>query len=69
MQRNTTTPVRTIRLVLGLAILLVGLVWIGQGTGLIGGGFMSGDQRWAGIGILLAALGAYLAASAMRRRP
>jgi hypothetical protein len=68
MERRITTSVRTIRLVLGMAIVFVGLVWIGQGLGLIGGGFMSGDQRWAGIGVLLAVLGGYLAATAVRRR-
>jgi len=68
MQQHTSSTIRPIRLVLGLAVLLLGLAWIGQGIGIIGGGFMSGDQRWAGIGIVLAVLGAYLAATAIRRR-
>lgn len=53
---------------IGLAILLRGLVWVRQGIGLIGGGFMSGDQRWAGIGIAQVAPGAYLATMAIRRQ-
>lgn len=28
----------------------VGLVWLGQGIGLVGGSFMSGEPLWAGIG-------------------
>jgi hypothetical protein len=28
----------------------VGLVWLGQGTGLLGGSVMSGEPLWAGIG-------------------
>ena len=35
-------------------LILVGLVWIGQGTGVIrSGGFMTDDITWAVIGVVL----------------
>ncbi len=36
-----------------VALALLGLVWLGQGVGLIGGSFMSGDPLWAVIGALM----------------
>jgi hypothetical protein len=41
-----------------VALGAVGLVWLGQGVGVIGGSFMSGEPLWAGIGgaMLLAAI-------------
>ncbi len=35
--------------------LLLGLVWMGQGVGLIGGSFMTGDPMWAVIGAIVSA--------------
>jgi hypothetical protein len=50
-------------------LLLVGLVWIGQGTGLLqGSSFMVGDPFWAFAGLALVVAGAALAAVALRRR-
>jgi hypothetical protein len=54
-----------------LAIILVGagLVWIGQGTGLLqGGSFMVGDMRWAAIGAVCLAIGLVLAVRQLRAR-
>jgi hypothetical protein len=58
------------RLILGILLALVGLVWIGQGTGILsaGGGFMVGDIRWALIGAILVAIGIVIGVSG-RRRP
>ena len=57
-----------IRILLVLA-LVVGLVWIGQGAGLIGGSFMSGDPLWAAIGGIVSAIAAIgLWASTRTRR-
>jgi hypothetical protein len=44
--------------VLCVVALLVGVVWIGQGVGLIPGSFMTGRLEWAlaGIGLVAAAL-------------
>lgn len=53
-----------IRILLVLALLL-GLVWIGQGVGVIRGSFMTGDPLWAVIGSLVsagAAIGLWLSA-------
>ncbi len=36
----------------GGVLLLVGIVWIGQGLNLIGGSFMSGQVLWLGMGCL-----------------
>jgi hypothetical protein len=47
---------RPSRLVVALLLALVGLVWIGQGTGLIAGSAMSGTTFWAIVGLVLLAL-------------
>ncbi|HVC22620.1 MAG TPA: hypothetical protein VNH82_04240 [Candidatus Dormibacteraeota bacterium] len=41
---------RWVRRLIGLLLCLAGLVWIGQGTNLIGGSFMSGQGLWLGVG-------------------
>lgn len=52
------------------ALGLVGLVWIGQGTGLIrGSGFMTDDIRWAAIGVVLLVCSVVFAVIEYRRRP
>ena len=57
-----------VSLVVGALIALIGLVWIGQGVGLIGGGFMSGNGMWAVIGLVLAVIGGLLVIRALRVR-
>lgn len=47
---------RPTRLVLGLVLALVGLIWIGQGTGLMAGSAMSGSAFWAVVGVVLVVL-------------
>jgi hypothetical protein len=50
-----------------VVLVLVGLVWVGQGVGLLrGSSFMVDDVRWAIIGTLFVASGLALAS---RRRP
>lgn len=44
------------RLFLAVLAALVGLVWIGQGIGLIGGSFMTGSLFWAAVGVVLLAV-------------
>ena len=44
---------RTSRLIGALALFLVGLVWIGQGTGLIGGSAMTNVSLFAALGAVL----------------
>ena len=58
------------RVVLALTVITVGLVWIGQGLGLLEGrSFMVGDVRWALAGAAVVGIGAALALRARRDRP
>jgi hypothetical protein len=53
-----------------LLLIAVGLVWIGQGLGLLRGqSFMVDDIRWALIGAGMVLGGALLALAGRRRRP
>lgn len=58
-----------IRWIVAGVIFVLGLVWIGQGSGIIPGSFMTGDPRWALIGAVLVAVGIVVAWTALRRRP
>jgi hypothetical protein len=49
-------------------VLLVGLVWIGQGLGYIKGSFMTGDMKWFWIGIGMVIVGVALGAFNLRRQ-
>jgi hypothetical protein len=54
---------RTLLLILGLLALAIGLLWIGQGTGMITwpqSSFMIRQLQWAGYGAVLAAVGLIL---------
>jgi uncharacterized membrane protein len=54
---------RTLLLILGLVALAFGLLWIGQGTGMINwpaSSFMIRQIQWAGYGAALAGLGLVL---------
>ena len=55
-------------IVLGVLLLLVGLVWTGQGLGYIRGSFMTGDMKWFWIGVVLIVAGVVLAVFGLRRR-
>ena len=60
-----------ILLVVGVIALLMGLLWIGQGLGVIqwpASSFMLDQRPWALRGALLAAVGIFLIAKARRRR-
>ena len=54
-------------LVAGLLV-IVGLVWIGQGSGMIGGSAMSGSQFWEVVGVVLVAAGLAIVAREWLRR-
>jgi hypothetical protein len=54
------------RLAISIVLLLLGLVWIGQGTGLIGGSAMSSQSIWALIGVVLVVAAAGVAWTARR---
>ncbi len=49
------------RYVIAAVLVLVGLVWIGQGVGMIGGSSMSGQPIFAVLGVVVIGLGAALA--------
>jgi hypothetical protein len=57
------------RIVLAVVLVAVGLVWIGQGTGLIrGSSFMVGDVRWAIVGLGCVVAGVVVVVQASRSR-
>jgi hypothetical protein len=56
------------RTIFGFLLCAVGVVWLGQGTGLIHGSFMTGEAFWAVVGGVMLALGLALLASAWRLR-
>jgi uncharacterized membrane protein len=61
--RKQEAPMRKLLLVVGLCSLAMGLLWIGQGTGVIDwpqSSFMIRQIQWAGYGAALAALGLIL---------
>ncbi|HEX3428267.1 MAG TPA: hypothetical protein VHS36_05620 [Candidatus Limnocylindrales bacterium] len=52
-----------------IILIALGLVWIGQGTGLLkGSSFMVGDALWAWIGGACVVIGIALGAREVRRR-
>jgi hypothetical protein len=58
------------RWIIAAVLVLVGIVWIGQGTGVIrGSGFMIDDTRWAVAGIALLVCGLAVGVTAVRARP
>ena len=59
-----------IRWIGAAGLISVGLVWIGQGLGILrGSSFMVGDPTWAAIGGILVACGAFVAWLAFRDAP
>jgi hypothetical protein len=60
---NGGYAMRRLLLIVGLLALLIGLLWIGQGTGAIAwprASFMINQIQWAGYGAALAAVGLIL---------
>ena len=48
------------RRAVGVVLCLAGALWVGQGIGLIGGSFMSGQAVWAVIGAVALLFGSVL---------
>jgi len=48
---------RMSRLLIAIVLVLAGLVWFGQGSGMIGGSAMSGSSFWAVVGVILVVAG------------
>jgi hypothetical protein len=53
---------------LGALFLVVGVIWLGQGVGIIGGSFMTGETVWAAIGGLCIFFGALFLRAGFRWR-
>lgn len=59
-----------LRLALAVAMVLAGLIWMGQGLGILTAGrsFMIGDPTWAAIGAAFVVVGGLLAIRERSRR-
>jgi len=60
---------RVSRLFVAALFALVGLVWVGQGVGLIPGSFMTGSMFWGVVGAALLVVAAVIVSAEVRRRP
>jgi len=60
---------KNLRAGLGVLVFLVGLIWMLQGLGVLAGSPMTGVTLWAIVGPLVALVGAWLIAGALRARP
>ncbi|MER5521692.1 hypothetical protein [Streptomyces sp. NPDC002763] len=56
-----------IRLVVGVLLLFIGVVWSLQGSGAVGGSGMSGQAQWLVIGAFVAVIGAILLVGGVRK--
>jgi hypothetical protein len=59
---------RTSAVVLGVILVLIGLVWIGQGLGFVKGSFMTGAMIWTWIGVVTAVVGLAVVSLSLRLR-
>ena len=60
----------SIALVVAALMTLVGLIFIGQGLGILAGrSFMVGDRTWVVVGAVLVVAGAWIGRRAWSRRP
>ena len=51
---------RSVTVILGVLLVLIGLLWTGQGLGWIGGSPMTGVTLWAVVGPIVALIGVVL---------
>ena len=58
---------RSLSLILGVVLVLIGLLWTGQGLGWIGGSPMTGVTLWAIVGPLVAIAGVALVVRGARQ--
>ena len=57
-----------VKRIIGVLVLLVGLVWIGQGINVLPGSMMSGHPIYALIGLVVGAIGVWLLVSSRTTR-
>jgi hypothetical protein len=60
--------VRIPMVLIGLALVLVGTLWILQGVGIAKGSFMTGSAFWGWMGVLCVAVGLPVLVLGFRRR-
>jgi hypothetical protein len=56
-------------MIVGVLVLLIGVVFAGQGLGFIPGSFMTGDIKWFWIGVAMIVIGLALGASGVLTGP
>ena len=61
--------VRIVLRVVGVIVILVGALWVGQGLNLLPGSAMSGVRMWFWIGAVLVLVGLALLFAVRRRSP
>jgi hypothetical protein len=54
------------RRIIGIILVVIGGVWIAQGSGALQGSFMTGEALWTVIGVIAALLGIALLVGAAR---
>jgi membrane protein implicated in regulation of membrane protease activity len=54
--------------IIGAVLCVTGIVWIGQGAGVIGGSFMTGEVQWTLFGVIALIIGLALISLARRAR-
>jgi hypothetical protein len=57
-----------VRLIVGVLLAVMGLVWVGQGLNLIKGSMMTGQLQWAIIGVVLFLVAVWLLWGVARER-
>ena len=55
------------RIVVGVVLALVGLLFAGQGLNVVPGSFMTGDRTWFWVGLVLVVVGVVLVVAGLRR--
>ncbi len=55
-----------VKIVVGVVLGLLGVIWLGQGLNVIKGSFMTGQPQWAVIGAVLIAVAVWLLWSGIR---
>ncbi|HEX5506657.1 MAG TPA: hypothetical protein VFW96_28835 [Thermomicrobiales bacterium] len=58
---------RWVLVIIGALMVLLGGIWLLQGTGLLPGSFMSGQTFWATVGMIVLLAGLALCAAGLRR--
>ena len=58
---------RLVKLIGGVVLVLIGLLWALQGVGVLGGSTMSGHSQWLLIGVVAAVVGIWLIRTSLRR--